>query len=579
MSTRSRWQPPEKLPTPWNLDAAALAIAPWTVLIQGHGFGLGNHDFLLCSIRRMIDPSYLVNDWMLSTPASHPQLLGLLSAPCSWWGEPIIFLLVHLLTRVLLLMGVWRLADALLPGRWWVALLSMVATLLEPRFHIGSHYLQGGHWEPAFLGMAFAVWTLASAIRYREGRGSWITLTLSAGFGIFAHLFIGLPVFVIVMAGLLYRRTGPAKELLWIVLIALFLGSPAWIPAARGFFLPEDSPLTSQQVIQVLQFRHPHHHQPWTWPLADYVQVVLLLAAGVYAWWNILEGADRRRLLIPGALLAWFLASCVAFTVFGRLQVVAIVAYLQPFRLLSLFILLSQIALLGALERVAGPRRRLAFLAGGIVALTVLRLNGWWGGGLTALNLAALAWQARQEPLLDPEIGPKPRLVYHLVTLCGLAGIGLLQFHAPLRALANRVHREHWLVAVEPQDTGRAQLADWIHRYTNPNDVFAIPPNMGYFRLWEQRAVVVDMKNMPYRNVDLKEWAERVSLGGNGTPFTPFAVPPTDDPPPYQLVVLAQTYKARYVLIRGKIDDPHDKYPGPGYSVIDLNEIELEALQ
>jgi hypothetical protein len=102
---------------------------------------------------------------------------------------------------------------------------------------------------------------------------------------------------------------------------------------------------------------------------------------------------------------------------------------------------------------------------------------------------------------------------------------------------------------------------------------------MGYFRLWEQRAVVVDMKNMPYRNVDLKEWAERVSLGGNGTPFTPFAVPPTDDPPPYQLVVLAQTYKARYVLIRGKIDDPHDKYPGPGYSVIDLNEIELEALQ
>ncbi|MBI1289805.1 hypothetical protein GC173_00985 [bacterium] len=551
------------------LDWLAVMLTPWFVLAQGHRFGVGNHDFLLTFLRRIADPYYLAPDVILSNPPSHPQLLHAIAPLVANFGENGAFLMLHVGTRLFLLMGVWRLAMALLPGRPLIAVFAMLATFAEPRLRVGSHFLQGGHWEPAFLGMAAAVWTLAIGIRFIERESHWITLAMVAGFGFFAHLFIGGPIFVVVGAAafLAGRRD---REWLQAMLGAVALGSVTWLPALIGFLQGSSGPITGTQVIQLLQFRHPHHHQPWTWPVADFLQAGVFLLAAVWCWWRISDRGAYRRLAVPAVLLAWFLVTCVAFVVLGRMQVVPIIAYLQPFRLLSLLLLIGVLGMLEAGWRSTAGHGTVARLVVLFVMLILFRLQSLLGPAVVALHAAFCAWQGDMRALPAHSWTPPRRRWLALGALLGFGGIVSLQRSEALRNLTNRVHREHWLVAVEPNDPDRRELTEWIRDNTPGHALFAIPPAMDGFRLWEQRPIVVDLKNIPYRAPDLAEWAERYALAANIDPYVPFVKIPQADAPPWQMVLVATTYGARYVVLREPVNDRSVVFHNDSYTVLDL---------
>lgn len=564
------------------LDLAAFAIAPLTILAQGHRFGLGNHDTLLSFIRRVNNPFYLSADWMLNTPPVHPQLVSLMAMLTSMFGEPGAFLLVHMITRILLLMGVWRLAAALLPARPQVAFLAMVATVLEPRFQLGGHYLQGGHWEPNFLGMALATWMVAEGIRLVADRGGdWIRMALIGGAGIFAHMFLVLPLFGVTMLTWLvvsrdWRRVALATT------CALVLASPVLLPAARGFLFPEDQRLTAEQVIAVLQYRHPHHHQPWTWPLWHWLQAAVFAAAAVYTWGRL---AERRVLLLPAVLLGWFLLSTALFTLCGWFRIVPAVAYFQFFRPLSLFLLLGQIALLGSgegrgmKEEGRGMREEgrgdFAFPLGqwvlplaGLVALRFVDL----GGALVAS--AVLVYTSLGARLPDVLLLRVGRRLLAALAVAGFAGVLWLQVDPALRSLLKMGRAEYWLVEALPQDSARYELMRWVQLETRPTELFAIPPNMGNFRIWEQRAIVVDSKNVPYENLRLGQWAERMADATGDDPFAPRARLSPRDPEPERLIRLAGMYQARYVVIREAIDHPFTVFRNQRYTVLDVQRVD-----
>jgi hypothetical protein len=502
---------------------------------------------------------------MLSNPPSHPQLLHAIAPLVGNFGENGAFLLLHFATRLFLLMGVWRLALALLPGRPLIAALAMLATFAEPRLRVGSHYLQGGHWEPAFLGMAAAVWTLAVGVRFARGEAHWISLALAAGFGFFAHLFIGGPIFVVVAAATFLAGR---RDRAWLGAVAgsVALGSVTWLPALVGFLQGSDGSISGRQVIQLLQFRHPHHHQPWTWPVMDFVQAGVFLAAGACCWWRVTAPGARRVLAVPAVLLAWYVVTCAAFTVAGWMQVVPVLAYLQPYRLLSLMLLIGLVGMLEATWR-ATAGGRLSFRVVAMISMVVLfRFNTLLGPLVLASYAAVCAGRAGD---LSPWWAPRRRWLA-LGAAVGVVGIIVLQKSDSLRALANRVHREHWLVAVEPGDPDRRELAAWVRANTPGHAVFAIPPAMDGFRIWERRAVVVDLKNIPYRPPDMAEWAHRYALGANVDPYLPFVPLPTADAPPWQLVLLATTYGARYVVVREPVEDRSVVFRNDKYAVVDL---------
>jgi len=574
MTDRKRWQPSAPREQEPNLDLVAIALTPLTILLQGHSFGLGNYDTLLTFIRRINDYTFLSGDWMLTTPPVHPVLLNLIAGPCAWWGEANAFLLVQVLTRALLLCGVWRLVLALLPGALRVALATMAVTVLEPRLQLGGHYLQAGHWEPAHLGMAFAVWIIAEGIRLTSGRGHWITFTLVGGFGIFSHLFICLPVFALTFGAIAWKSSLPAKQLAISIVSALFIGSPMLIPAVQGFFSPESSPLSGSEVIAVLQFRHPHHHQPWTWPLTHYLQAIHFLAAACFVWRKLLHGDARRRLVIPAILFAYFIASCVAFTVFGALHTLPIIAYFQCFRLLSLFLLMGSIAAFATIDTLVV--RSVPFLLACVLFAVGMSFVQFLGTAIMAVAMVLLARRAAGR-----EVAPGFRVHRGLAVataLLGFAGLLAMQFSPRLQSLANGARRDHWHSDSLPDLAQRAALAKWIRGNTSPDALFAIPPQMGYFRTWEERAIVADMKNIPYRNADMKEWADRIKAAGVDDPYRKFAKPSTKDPSFDQMKSFADSYRADYFVLREKIADPRNLYPGEGYSVFRRGDFDVNIL-
>ncbi|MCB2156265.1 hypothetical protein KQI84_15420 [bacterium] len=553
------------------LDFLALALAPWTILLQGHQFGLGNHYPTLVFMRRYLNAEYLSGDWMLSTPAIHPLWTHLLANLSQFTGESGALLIAHLVTRVLLLMGIWRLVFALVLRAGIIAGgVAMALAIFEPRLHVGSHYLQGGHWEAAFLGMAFGVWILAQGIHFWADGKHAVPLAIAGGLGVLSHLFINLPLIILVCIGaILVRKDWRSPSL--VLAAALLISIPSWGPAAMAFLFPAASPLSSQEVIQILQFRHPHHHQPWTWPVLDFVSALFLIGGGLFvAWRYTTRDSAANRMFLPMVFLGCYVIACAAFWIAGRFQVLAVIAYFQPFRLTSLFFAFvvagAGLAVESALRRYPLP---LVILTS-VVAAGVCRFAGPIGPILSVLILVYFAIQlTRQQPGEQPGILHTNRLlaISAIVLVLGFAGVLTLEWIPAARAIPNRFRSTHWLTETKPLSAGRQDLANWIRENTEPGSLFAIPPDMGYFRLWEERPVIVDMKVVPYENSDLAEWAERLREVGAGDPFSSL-IPPSEDPSLEELMSAARTYEADFVVLRSGNHNGDHAFTNSQYTIL-----------
>ncbi|MDK2971501.1 MAG: hypothetical protein PWP23_1256 [Candidatus Sumerlaeota bacterium] len=498
-------------PTARLCDAWALALAFLSLVIQGHRFGVGIQEILLVQVRRAIDPEYLSADWLVGAQTHHPLMTALLALLVRLVGESLAFLLAHLATRFFLLTGLHRLCRALIPKARLAPLLVMVLAIFEPRLRIGSHYLQGGHFEVAFLGMAAAVWTLALGVRWLHGEAPWWKVALSAGLTILVHLFIGLPVLAILLFSALLRPGIGLRPQLWdaarLLLLALLIALPSLGPAAWSFFHPGETPLSPALLIAVLEARHPHHHMPWTWPAGDLVLGALLLPTLF-----LLLRRYSERPALPVVLFVWYLATALLFVVSTWFLVLPVVAYFQAFRLLGLLLAVGACGAAAAIECLLLPADRLAGYRGVLRVLAALALCILFRVPVLFVPAALfLLWRTRDVSTASVEEAPAPCLLrlWPLALAAGLLGVLLLQFAPPFRALANRFHGEHWLASIEPRTASRRELAEWVRVNTAGDDVFLIPPDLHGFRLVEQRPVVADWLYVPYENAPLWEWARR----------------------------------------------------------------------
>lgn len=488
-----------------RLDLWALALAFLSVAAQGHRFGVGNHEILIAQARRVLDSGYLAHDWSLNADAHHPLITHALGFGFHLIGEPLALLLAHLATRLLLLAGMQRLCRALVPGAPAAAsIAAMALAVLEPRIPIGGHYLQGGQFEAAFLGMAAAVWTLAFGVRWIEGEAPWWKFGLAAGFAALVHLFIGLPAMaVVLLAGFAKRRGAIAREAVLCCAVAAVVGAPSLGPAALQQFASAERPLPDRLVIALLEARHPHHHMPWTWPATAWAELAAVLAACAAAL-----ARSRARMGVPCMLLGWYVATGALFWLCTWFMVAPTVVFFQAFRLTGLLLAVGACGI-ASLACSAAPAR------------------GWWGIALAVALVASfrvppafavvatvvlLVTRKGVDPRPATDSGQLP-LAPALGTLAiGLATVGALQFAEPLRAAANRMHFEHWLVEIPGGDADRALLASHIQKKTAADAILLVPPGSAGFRIGDRRAIVADMKFVPFTNAALAQWAERILL-------------------------------------------------------------------
>ncbi len=537
----------------YDLWAVALAVA--SVLLQGHRFGVGNQEWMIAAMRMAADADLLANDAFLRGGVPHTAHIAVLSRIASVFGESGAFLAAHLVTRLILMTGIWRLCAALVPRRRLAPLFAMIVVAFEPRIWIGGHFLQGGHYEGAFLGMAVAVWTLAMGARWIADGTSWRMAALSAGAGVLVHLFIGLPVLAIVLlAYLVHRRSRPGFDSVApFLVLSLGIALPALIPAVTGFFLEGEKPLSDKLLIAVLEARHPHHHMPWTWPAREWAELAAVLATGA-----MLLRLAAARTALPTTLLVWYAATGALFWYCAEKMVAPSVVYFQSFRLLGLLLAVVACAT-GALcsrivEVLPGLRGTM------LVALCAVSFRFPFAFAVVAILIVATL--PRQCTGMHGRHFAK-RELHWLVAAAGLLAIGTLQLSPALRRAANTIRHEYWLAEV-PVTPERTALAEWIRSETLPGDMLLVPMDAGDFRVVEERAIIVDLKYVPYRNAELAEWARRVLLstgrlrvGEANSPAFDEAIlawregSATQEVPLDERFRIAERYGANWVVVRG----------------------------
>jgi len=485
-----------------RLDLLALVAAPLSVLLQGHRFGVGNQEIIISFIRRINDPGYLVHDWMLGTAVPHPLTTGAAAFLCRALPEVWVFLLFQLATRFLLFAGVARLVRALAPKSGSIAaVVAMIVVFQEPRLNVGSHYLHSATWEAAHLGMALAVWLMAALMHWMEADQEESRVRAAAfagwigGLTLIGHLFVGVPIIgVAVLSALLLRR--PIRETATFLALACVVGAPSLVPAFRGFLEGTSSAaISSKELIALLQWRHPHHHMPWTWPPAHYIQAAVIVV--VAAVTSVLRGRRFPQIFAICVVLA-----CSLFWWAGMERVLEIVAYSQPFRLFSLFIAIAA-AWMGVAAERAITRHSPSWSAHaiGLALFKTVPLAGLFASSVELATTKST----------DPETSRTTPTTKSLLIAAGIAfaSIIMIQTVPAAAALANKVRENHWKASLQPTEPGRAELANWVRLSTKPDALFVTHPNMPEFRIVEERAVFLDTKNFPHRAEDLAEWSRR----------------------------------------------------------------------
>lgn len=362
------------------------------------------------------------------------------------------------------------------------------------------------------------------------------------------------------LKGMLARDWGLALAIPGLTLILFWI-----IPMV---YTAEAPRLTDGEFVQIYShFRNPHHTLPSSWPVSDFLLAGFFLGAALIALAEFRSAAgngqsQRAKATAVTAILLAVLAGMLSSWLFIEVIPNRWAATASLFRMavyvtwLGWIVIAGQLAgqlarrqggwtLLGLVSAVAAPA---LFLYQAIRFIAERREGGGMLRSRTGFALAALTVVAAVAGSLLLIAGVRPELdTHHLllnlvglalalsvallprllpVALAGLGGVLLLTITVlalerydalPEIPLVSRYVRN-----VQPaltledykqrfQDAPAAQLAAAARRETDRDEVFLIPWRGSWinWRLFAERAPVLDWKGYSFRDAGLKEWYER----------------------------------------------------------------------
>ena len=501
-----------------------VALAAFSIVGHGHNYGVGNHTIYLLWIERLRDPAFVARDWYLSTAIMHPNVVQPLRWVGDWLGDSNAFLAALFVTRIILAGGVWRLARVL-GGSGPAATLAVALVVLAPRVSLGGHYPSGSYFEASHLGVACAVVALALLAERRFSQaGLFVGLT-----GV-VHLFLGAHLGAIACLAVLLERRPMRQRLANLARLAvgaLIVSGPAIAAAGAGYFGPKgQGGLSGREVVEVLCFRHPHHHSPFSWPLAPSALALAYMALGAFLSWR----AGRARHPLFPALYGYGVAAVVIGTVFVEWIPVSLVALFQFFRVTVLLVVWASaetaLWLAPAFFRAVARGRWVTALLAAAAAASFRRPEVFLpcAAALAVFGkLAKVAAPGAASPVLAS--APRPSQTWTLwagrlrpsapwlAAGAAAAGIALLVMGGAgwLNPPAARLGRpDHFRLNSESPNAQTRALCQWVREKTPPGAVFLSPPTLEGFRLWARRAEVVNFKHMTFTPPAMREWFERI---------------------------------------------------------------------
>ncbi len=543
------WRDPEvdpaALPTPSGAGASsrlaacleAVALTGIVIACSGYRFGTGMQLMLVPYVRRLADPRHLGNDWLIGLVPKHYNVTWLLAVLSRLADLELIFLLAHVATTLLFVLALRRLSQVLFGGgaAFYLALFLL---LRWGAGGLGGNILFGDYFNPHNLGVPFCALALAYVLEGRLVRGA-----LLAGVATNAHLLLGLNTFLLLAAvALLANRALDWPALVRGALLYALISAPAILPVlglAGG-----SEALDPAEFLRIhVWMRNPHHYAPSAWPLSDYAKFgfVVLFAAAASLRRRPRGEIHRRALVFCGGVAILCLAAAFAVEVvplevvtklqFFRMTIfVRLLAVLYVANFLARALEESGPRLLGALALLAAPPRFALLLPAAGVALTPenpARRRAWLlgVGGVSAAVVIAIAYVDRLPSAFSQNratAGTAIAMVLGAALLAALLAI-VARFAPRLRtrvvALSLLI-----LLAVVRLATGTAfeyglpdpardpwvEACRWIRDHTPSDAVFVAPPDRANFRLFAERAQIVDFKGNTFWEDGIVEWKRRL---------------------------------------------------------------------
>ena len=534
-----------------------LALLAVVATIVGYRFGFGNQVEQLPIVMRLLDSSYLTNDFYVESASKFgPRFYYAHIVAGLAWFAPLSVVLFGLTLLVnLALVAISHFATRrLLGGDKIAGFVAATLVIAVSSFALGMVTdIRFVDFQPGSLAIPFALAAFWAGLERRPILAGTLAAVASV-----PHPLYGVEAGAIALATALVSgsftpsggidRSSVLRSIAWSLAGAIVLAASTvvlWVLpmiGATGERIP-----TSELFSILAELRAPHHYLPSHFPLRHYASFAAFGIAAALAW-----TAWRRAGSGSGQPdLAFFVApvtiaiACIGGFVFVELWPSRLWVTAQPFRLLFLlkwqgFLLLGWLiarwiregkltyrwlgwmALAGSSGGAHAPVACLCLLAdrfgthpwrkgpplpvtlivAGVGVVTIGLLFEL--GSLDDSVLVALATLVALLLVRIPLQKLRYALPVILVTLVVL-GVGFGLSIAPFATTGLAP-----VLSLDEISGDEADAARWVRENVDVDAVFVAPPDLGAFRLLARRALVVDWKAIPFEDLAMREWRDRI---------------------------------------------------------------------
>lgn len=519
--------------------------------ILGFQFGIGNQVEQFTIIRRLADPAFAAGDFYVDNAA----LFGpryYYSLALAWLTHlaplPAVIFVLSFLTNFALAAVSFHTARRHLNASVTGGAVAALVAVTNSGFALGlAAYLRFESYQPASPAIVLALIAFACLL---SGRRLLAAVTFIGAS--LAHPLVGVETAVVAYGACALAEFArqPTRRDVWTAwrgyipsgLLLVAGVAAAWALPARG---TPATAIPDAEFIRILaQFRAPHHYFIDAMPATQFLHAGVFVVVTAWLVAGHLRAEGRRFAPVALGLAAAFVVLlCVVSVITVDLMHLRLFTTAQLFRTLLVLKWVGLLFFAARADTWLGTGQPLAWVAAAVPVLCTgeaqpaalaaavttmevsrrLRLRG-----APALAVAGLLILMASVMLMRGDARDTGRAVVGLVVLAawfGAAGdrlgrrIGAVALVATMIALGvvnRRVGYDAPGAVLEPTytfddiRTPDADMARWVGRHTPRDVVWIIPPDLETFRLFAERAVVVDFTSVPFEDQALREWDVRI---------------------------------------------------------------------
>ena len=417
-------------------------------------FGISNHTEQIPVINRVINSSYLHNDWFVNQNSElsprfwYAQVMGFLG---SFINLPELFFYFFIISTFASCSAIFLIGKSVFNNAI-CSLLTITAILFFPQTALGGNWIHYSIFLPATLAMPFALFGL-----YFFLENKYLVSFGLLGLSTLFHPLIGLLTAGLFILYFLVRRD--FKNVIKGIIAYSIVGLIGLFPVMAG-----SSNATSFEIFNIItRIRHRSHYCPFSFPASDYLRFFTVLALfGII----LVLGIKHYRQLIPSdreknnkmvTIVGGILLYCIIGTLFVEIIPLTVIGKLELFRMTPFISLVAYF-----------------YIFNGIT----LHLSDFIN---TQFN------KFRQSKFLQ--------VFLILIAICFFMYSINILIHVNYNSPPDRYQ----------------EMYSWIQKNTPEDSVFIIPPQgIDTFRLGANRAIVIDWKAFPFRDDAVLSWYQRM---------------------------------------------------------------------